>query len=299
MFMYICIVFNIPRRKTEKRSLKWHLAISKSESALLKIRPMRQIRIISWELIPILAITIVQYKINTMENTAHTYIVAGASSGIGLELAILLTQHGFEVCGISRNPGPLNGHKLYRHYTHDFLSEEPLPDITDKAAGLVYCPGSIVLKPLTRISKEDVNKTMTLNATAALLFVQHYLANIKNTQDPSIVLFSSVAVRTGMPFHAATAMAKGAVEGLTLAMAAELAPEVRVNAIAPSLTDTPLAAGLLNTEAKIQAAKARHPLNAFGTSAEVAKVAFHVLTQYHWVTGQVYNINGGLGTIIK
>lgn len=234
-----------------------------------------------------------------MENIANTYIVAGASSGIGLELATLLIHHGFEVFGLSRTPGPLNGHKLYRHYSHDFLSDEPLPDITVKAAGLVYCPGSIMLKPLARISKEDVNKTITLNATAALLFVQQYLANIKNTKDPSILLFSSVAVRTGMPFHTATAMAKGAVEGLTLAMAAELAPDVRVNAIAPSLTDTPLAAGLLNTEAKIQAAKARHPMNTFGTSAEIAKVAFHMLTEYCWVTGQVYNINGGLGTIIK
>ncbi|MBC8644840.1 hypothetical protein H9W95_14780 [Flavobacterium lindanitolerans] len=93
-------------------------------------------------------------------------------------------------CAASAVPGPLNGHKLYRHYSHDFLSDEPLPDITVKAAGLVYCPGSIMLKPLARLSKEDVNKTITLNATAALLFVQQYLANIKTQK---ILLYSSLA----------------------------------------------------------------------------------------------------------
>lgn len=149
------------------------------------------------------------------------------------------------------------------------------------------------------MSLEDVDKAMTLNATSALRFTQRYLDNIKGSEDPAIVFFSSVAVQAGLPFHAATAMAKGALEGLTRALAAELAPTVRVNAIAPSLTDTPLAAGLLNTDAKVQAGRARHPLNNLGTASEVALVAYHLLTQYKWVTGQVFGINGGLGTIIR
>lgn len=234
-----------------------------------------------------------------MQITSKNYIVAGASSGIGLELARMLMQEGFTVYGISRTPGPLEGEDLYRHLPHDFLSDEPLPDITVDAAGIAYCPGSIVLKPINRVTRDDVNKAITLNATSALWFAQRYLANIKGSEDPSMVFFSTVAVQSGLPFHAAIAMAKGAVEGLTRALAAELAPLVRVNAVAPSLTDTPLAAGLLNTEAKAEASKARHPLNTVGTAKEVALVAFHLLTQYKWVTGQVFGINGGLGTIVR
>ncbi len=234
-----------------------------------------------------------------METTAKKYIVAGASSGIGLELARLLIGEGYIVYGISRTPGPLHGEERYRHFTHDFLSEDTLPEITGQVAGMAYCPGSIVLKPFGRVSKKDVSDAITLNAVSALWFAQRYVANLKGAEDPAMVFFSSVAVQAGMPFHAATAMAKGAVEGLTRALAAELAPTVRVNAIAPSLTDTPLAAGLLNTEAKVQAGKSRHPLNSLGAPKDVALVAFHLLTQYRWVTGQVFGINGGLGSIIK
>lgn len=234
-----------------------------------------------------------------MENTFNNYIIAGASSGIGLELARLLIEKGHTVYALSRTPGPLHGNDRYIHLYHDFLTHDPLPDIAAETSGIAYCPGSIILKPFARISKEDIDNSYILNAGGALSFSQRYLANLKWADSPSIVFFSSVAVQTGIPFHTAVAMAKGALEGLTRAMAAELAPKIRVNAVAPSLTDTPLAAGLLSTGAKIEAARARHPLESVGTAKEIATIAYHLLTQYTWVTGQVFNVNGGFGTVIR
>lgn len=234
-----------------------------------------------------------------MENTPKAYIIAGASSGIGLELAKMLLLQGNTVYGISRSPGALEGRKGYLHLQHDFLSDQPLPEISTQASGLAFCPGSIILKPAERLSSQDIDTAFTLNAKAAFLFIRHYLPNIRQSGDASIVLFSTVAVQTGLPYHSAVAMAKGAVEGLARSLAAELAPAIRVNAIAPSLTDTPLAAPFLNTEAKAEANRMRHPLQSTGKAEEIALLAFHLLTSYRWATGQVFGINGGLGTIIR
>ncbi len=233
-----------------------------------------------------------------MEHSPKNYIIAGASSGIGLELARMLLQDGHTVYGISRNPGPLGGEKGYTHLEHDFLSDAPMPEIAVQAGGLVFCPGSIVLKPVERLTMQDIDTAFSLNARAAFLFTKKYLPNVRQSGDASIVLFSTVAVQTGLPYHAAIAMAKGAVEGLTRSLAAELAPGIRVNAIAPSLTDTPLAATLLNTEAKAEANRMRHPLKSIGKATDIAGLAYHLLTQYQWATGQVFGFNGGLGTIM-
>ncbi|MFL9838520.1 SDR family oxidoreductase [Flavobacterium sp. ST-75] len=229
---------------------------------------------------------------------SKTYIVAGASSGIGLELAKTLVKNNI-VYGISRTPGELQHHENYRHILFDFLTDENLPDISANANGLIYCPGSITLKPLERLSVSDIDNDFTINAKGAFSFVKKYTNNIKNSTNASILLFSSVAVQTGLPYHISIAMAKGAVEGLTRALAAELSPTVRVNAIAPSLTNTPLAGALLNSEAKIEANKQRHPLKNIGSPREIALFANHLLTQSTWITGQVFGINGGMGTIIK
>ena len=229
---------------------------------------------------------------------SKTYIIAGASSGIGLELARILVNTNI-VYGISRTPGELQHHENYRHLSYDFLTGEKLPDISANADGLIYCPGSITLKPLERLSVTDIDNDFTINAKGAFTFIQKYKGNIKNSPNASILLFSSVAVQTGLPYHISIAMAKGAVEGLTRALAAELSPTVRVNAIAPSLTDTPLASVLLNSEAKIEANKQRHPLKNIGSPQEIALFAHHLLTQSTWITGQIFGINGGMGTIIK
>jgi NAD(P)-dependent dehydrogenase (short-subunit alcohol dehydrogenase family) len=233
-----------------------------------------------------------------MNTSVNTYIVAGASSGIGLELAKILVKDSM-VYGLSRTAGALNGNANYRHLPFDFLSDEKLPEISGKANAIIYCPGSITLKPIERLSVSDIERDFAINAKGAFGFIKSYINNIKNTPNAAILLFSSVAVQTGLPYHASIAMAKGAIEGLTRALAAELSPNVRVNAIAPSLTDTPMAQALLNNETKVEANKQRHPLKNIGSPQEIALFANHLLTQSTWITGQVFGINGGMGTIIK
>lgn len=233
-----------------------------------------------------------------MDTSLNTYIIAGASSGIGLELAKLLVKDNI-VYGLNRTKGELKNNPNYRHLPVDFLSDEELPEIKERARGLIYCPGSINLKPIERISTADIDGDFAINAKGAFTFIKSYIKNIRSTPNAGILLFSSVAVQTGLPYHASIAMAKGAIEGLTRALAAELSPNVRVNAIAPSLTDTPMAQALLNNETKVEANKQRHPLKNIGSPQEIALFANHLLTQSTWITGQVFGINGGMGTIIK
>ena len=234
-----------------------------------------------------------------MNSSIKTFIVAGASSGIGLALAKRLLEAGHLVHGVSRTEGPLKDHQGYTHHAIDLLQEHSLPVISGPVQGLAFCPGSITLKPVERITTADIDRDFTLNAKSAFLFVRQYLPQLRESGSASVVLFSTVAVQTGMPFHASVAMAKGALEGLSRALAAELAPAIRVNTIAPSLTDTPLASGLLNTEAKVEAAKQRHPLRTVGSADEHASLAYYLLTESNWITGQVIGVNGGLGSIIK
>ena len=228
-----------------------------------------------------------------------TYIIAGASSGIGLALAKKILENGDKVYALSRNAGELISHLKYSHIAFDFSSEGKLPDIIEKADALIYCPGSITLKPIARLTGAELDKDYMLNTRSAFLFIQKYLSNIKDSADASILLFSSVAVQAGLPFHSSIAMAKGALEGLTRSLAAELSPGIRVNAIAPSLTNTPLAASLLNSEARMEGNIQRHPLKAIGNPDEIASFAYYLLKNSKWVTGQVFGLNGGLGTIIK
>ncbi|HPJ09765.1 MAG TPA: SDR family oxidoreductase [Flavobacterium sp.] len=229
----------------------------------------------------------------------NTYLIAGASSGIGLQLAKQLIAHGNRVIGMSRTPGELESHAHYRFVAHDFSTNAALPEITEPLAGLVYCPGSINLKGLQQIRETDITRDLQLNVVASFLFVQQYSSNLKEAVNPSVVLFSSVAATIGLPYHVVVSVSKAAVEGMTRALAAELAPRVRVNCIAPSLTDTPLAAQLLNSDAKRTANSDRHPLKKIGTVTDIANTALFLLRDAHWMTGQVLGINGGLGTIQK
>jgi len=227
------------------------------------------------------------------------YLIVGGSSGIGLEITRLMASEGNKIFVISRNQNQLQANDNINFYTCDVLSDvELFPSIDSDLNGIVYCPGSINLKPFKSLKEQDYLDDFRLNALGAVKVINKYLPNLKQVEKSSIVLFSTVAVQTGMPFHTSVSMAKGAVEGLTRSLAAEYAPNIRVNAIAPSLTDTPMASRLLNSDEKREASAKRHPLNLFGKPEEIAKVAAYLLSDdSSWITGQVIHIDGGISSL--
>ena len=223
------------------------------------------------------------------------YIFAGASSAMAVAAMKVLQGQGHKIIGISRseeNPG------YDEFYNVGSYTLAAFPKVEGAVNGLVYFPGTINLKPFNRISEADFTSDFAINALGAAAFVQAYLPGLKNAETASIVLFSTVAVATGMQFHASVAMAKGAVEGLTRSLAAEFAPKIRVNCIAPSLTDTPLAEKLLSSAEKTDAGKNRNPLKHIGTTQDIAgAVTFLLGENANWITGQVLAVDGGMGAV--
>jgi NAD(P)-dependent dehydrogenase (short-subunit alcohol dehydrogenase family) len=222
------------------------------------------------------------------------YLIIGASSGIGYEIEKRLSAQGHDVYTAQRNSIQNEGtYQKYNAIEND-LDVSLLPDQID---GLVYCPGTINLKPFARLSLQDFYNDWQINFLGAVKVIQSVLPNLKAAKG-SIVLFSSVAAQTGMSFHASVASAKAAIEGLTYSLAAEFAPLIRVNAIAPSLTDTPLANKLLSDENKKEAAAKRHALQKYGNVNDIAAMACFLLSQdASFITGQVIKIDGGLSNI--
>jgi NAD(P)-dependent dehydrogenase (short-subunit alcohol dehydrogenase family) len=162
----------------------------------------------------------------------------------------------------------------------------------------VYCPGSINLKPFRSLKPDDFKKDLEVNVMGAVRVLQQYQSGLQKSAGSGVVLFSTVAVQTGMPYHASVAVAKGAVEGLVRSLAAEWAPVVRVNCIAPSLTDTPLAARLLDSDVKRQSSADRHPLKRVGDSEHIAALACFLLSdEAGFITGQVIKADGGISSI--
>lgn len=224
-------------------------------------------------------------------------VIIGGSSGIGLQLAEQLASEGHQVTATYRNHPQQNATISY--HPLDVMSESLdfsfLPATID---GLAYCPGSVSLKPFARIRPEDFIQDYQLQVAGAIKVLQAALPKMKNSPQASVVLFSTVAVQTGLPFHAQVAASKGAIEGLIKALAAELAPKVRINCIAPSLTDTPLAASLLSSEEKKEANAQRHPLKKIGTAADIAHMASFLLSEKAgWITGQVLHVDGGFSSL--
>lgn len=225
-----------------------------------------------------------------------TYLIVGGSSGIGFETVKILEPQN-KVIVISRTDKNSGELKNVQFYQADVLND-PLPEITEPIHGLAYCPGSINLKPFKNLTEQDFTQDFAINVTGAVKVIQKYYNNLKNAGSASVVLFSTVAVQTGMPFHASVSAAKGAVEGLTRSLAAEFAPSIRVNCIAPSVTDTPLAEKLLNSEAKLKAATERHPLKRIGNAEETAQlVAFLLSDTSSFITGQIIKTDGGLSSL--
>jgi NAD(P)-dependent dehydrogenase (short-subunit alcohol dehydrogenase family) len=226
-------------------------------------------------------------------------VIIGASSGMGRALAQLLVNEGHRVYG-TFNKTTENRPEGLTGYTHlNVLDENPdfsfLPENID---GLVYCPGAVNLKPFARIKPEDFISDYQLQLVGAVKVVQACLPKLKNSSQASVVLFSTVAVQTGFNFHSLVASSKGAVEGLTKALAAEFAPKIRVNCIAPSITNTPLAGTLLNTDEKKDANAQRHPLKKIGQPEDLANLAAFLLSEKSsWITGQVLHADGGMSSL--
>jgi NAD(P)-dependent dehydrogenase (short-subunit alcohol dehydrogenase family) len=229
-----------------------------------------------------------------------TFLIIGASSGIGQNIAQLLADEGNQVIGTYHSHEPLEKKKGNIHYHAWDVMDDPttfdfLPDVLD---GIIYCPGSILLKPFDRIKPNDFIKDYQLQVVGAIHAIQQALPRLKKSKQASIILFSTVAVGVGMPYHSQVAASKGAIEGLTKALAAEMAPNIRVNCIAPSLVDSPLASQLLNTEQKREANAQRHPLKRIGTTTDIAQLASFLLSdKASWITGQILHIDGGLSTL--
>ena len=226
-------------------------------------------------------------------------VIIGCGSGIGLATAKELHKT-HQVLGISRTKTSEIDNLNIQFYEKNILSDS-LEDITfpEKIDGLVYAPGSINLKPFNRLTEEDFRNDFEINVLGAVKIIQKLLSNLKKEDNASIVLFSSVAAKTGMPFHASIATSKAAIEGLTKSLAAELAAQkIRVNAIAPSLTETPLASQLLSSEERREASAKRHPLQKIGQPEEIAKMVVFLLSESgSWITGQTIGIDGGIGSL--
>lgn len=223
--------------------------------------------------------------------------IIGASKGIGLALAQQLAELGHKVYATYAKTAPSLEHYNITWQRFDVLAPTPLelPDILD---GLVYCPGTIALKPFNRFSATDFQADYQLQVLGAIQCIQTALPALKKSEQAAIVLFSTVAVQQGLPFHSLVSASKGAIEGLTRALAAELAPKIRVNAIAPSLTNTPLAENLLNSDAKREANAARHPLKRVGEAADIAHMAAFLLSdQASWISGQILHVDGGISSL--
>lgn len=227
-----------------------------------------------------------------------TYIIIGASSGIGLQLAKTLADKGDTVIG-TYNSHPLeNSQNITYHPLNVTASELDLSFFPEVIDGIIYCPGSINLKPFGRIKAEDFLSDFNLQVGGLIKVLQAAFPALKKSEHASVVVFSTVAVQLGLPFHSQVSASKGAIEGLTKALSAEWAPSIRVNCIAPSLTDTPLAANLLNTDEKKAANALRHPLKKIGTVNDIANMAAFLLSENAvWITGQVMHVDGGMSTV--
>lgn len=226
-----------------------------------------------------------------------TYLVVGGTSGIGLEMTKMLCRDD-SVIVISRQNKNLDGLQNVRFLSADVTNASELPEISESIHGIAYCPGTINLKPLRGLKPEDFRNDFEINLLGAVNVIGKYLNNLKSADASSVVFFSTVAVQTGMPYHASIASAKGAVEGLTRSLAAELAPGVRVNCIAPSITNTPLAEKLLNSETKLKSSEERHPLKKIGNAHEIAELGTFLLSEKSsFITGQIIKADGGLSSL--
>ena len=223
-------------------------------------------------------------------------LLIGGSYGIGADIATeLASENNVIIASRSNEDLPENISYLEFDATKDNIENLDLPDAIH---GLVYCPGSINLKPFGMLKPETFESDFQLNFLSLVRILKSIYSKLKNAENASIVVFSTVAVKVGMPFHTSVAAAKGALEGFSKSLAAEWAPNIRVNVIAPSLTKTPLAKRLTSNEAKIEKLNERHPLKRIGESKDIANMASFLLSEKaSWITGQIIGVDGGMSTL--
>jgi NAD(P)-dependent dehydrogenase (short-subunit alcohol dehydrogenase family) len=219
--------------------------------------------------------------------------IIGGSKGIGNAILLQQLDHNF-VYNISRTR-PGISHPNLVHFSVDIL-KDVLPEI-ENIDSLIYCPGSINLKPILSLSIEDFREDFEINVIGAVKVIQKYLPSLKRGKNPSIILFSTVAAKLGMPFHASIATAKSGIEGLVKSLGAELAPIIRINAIAPTITETSLSASILRNERMKENMMERHPMKKYLKVEEVAQMADYLISEKAGsISGQVFQMDYGLVT---
>ncbi|GAA4274158.1 SDR family oxidoreductase [Aquimarina gracilis] len=224
-------------------------------------------------------------------------LLIGGSHGIGFEIALkLYSDHNIFIASrTSENLGNLEVTHIPYDASKDEIDTSALPERID---GFVYCPGSINLKPFKMLDAKAFEDDMQINFMFLVKIIHGLLPKLKNSDQASLIFFSTVAVKVGMPFHTSIAAAKGAIEGFAKALAAEYAPQFRVNVIAPSLTDTPLAERLLGNDKKKELMNKRHPMKRVGQAEDIANIAKFLLSDdSSWITGQVIGVDGGMSTL--
>ena len=221
------------------------------------------------------------------------FVIIGGSKGIGKATAELLAAEGHRVTIFSRTPYEGHAHSV-EWEEFDVTTDDWSDQMPERIDGLVYSVGSINLKPFRGLKPEVFQQDFNLHVIGAVKALQAAQKNFNKESTPSCVLYSTVAVDRGMPFHATVSASKGAIEGMTRAIASEWAPKARINCIAPSLTDTPLASKLLSTEEKKQAIGANNPMKRVGEVSDIAEMtAFLLSDKSSWMTGQVIHVDGG------
>ena len=226
------------------------------------------------------------------------YVIIGGSAGIGKELVGLLSKNGDHVF-TTYNESEVHNSTNVRYQKFNVLTDElDISELPETIDGLAYCPGSINLKPFHRFKEEDFIEDYKLQTLGAVKVLKHLLPKLKKSSRASVVLFSTVAVQNGFSFHAQVAMSKGAIEGLTRSLAAELAPSIRINAVAPPITSTNLSMKFLSSPEKIQFQSEKNPLKRIGTASDIAEAAHYLLSpKSSWMTGQILHVDGGTSII--
>lgn len=226
-------------------------------------------------------------------------LVAGGSTGIGSVIIQSLAEQGNQVYVLTRSPEKLSDMSGVTAFPYDVESEtSQIPELPKTIDGFVYAPGTVNLRPFHRVKEEEYQKDLQINVFGAIKILQSIYKNLRKSSHASIVFFSSVAVQTGLPYHASIAISKGAVEGLTRTLAAELAPKIRVNAIAPSMTDTNLASPFLSNDESRQKYDNNHPLKRIGKPEDIANAALFLLSdKSSWITGEILHVDGGMSSV--